>query len=600
MATYYKYAERQADSFVNWAEIGKNMTDMLANENKIREEKKAAIDKASREFGEVLSEGVQGEHKGVNQWSLEYANEAQQARLLQDKLLKSGQLKLKDYLVQRQNITDGTTQAFSLMKEYQEEYKNKMERMKNDSSQDLEGWLMSEAEGFSNFSQSQLYINPTDYSVAVGKMVKNEKTGVMELSKNPNDYSTVSSLRNRIKGTFDKFDVPSTLSSFVDSLGAELNAIKKVGGETRTGSISETLDITKRTSFGSANKGIVDNFEKAETKALQSYLTNPYNVSSVLTNSIKAAPNGEQYTFTWNPDEAKANKNLILLKNDPKSGNPTPQFTAEQEKAALEHLRVQARLMYDKKESIQAVTEPKRAYAPEYVGKKADEDELKLNAAGYWNQLYTGKTAADKTAAAEVLLGTPQAKADGLVDIDMRKNGVIELIYADQTKNRPISYLDKNGKPISLQDFSAKGVEIHGVTDRKKAMQAGGGGKGFGAVADLSNVRASRQGEPPKPIGMPLSGITQESGKASTVLRSAVPRGFTVEDLGGPFGNDIKITAPNNKTFKYKAKAGADAANIIKKDLDQFIQNNMVAETEAPTPTNPNLPPTTIQGGTPR
>jgi hypothetical protein len=29
MSTYYKYAERQADSFVNWAEIGKDITDML-------------------------------------------------------------------------------------------------------------------------------------------------------------------------------------------------------------------------------------------------------------------------------------------------------------------------------------------------------------------------------------------------------------------------------------------------------------------------------------------------------------------------------------------------------------------------------------------
>jgi hypothetical protein len=586
MATYYKYAERQADSFVNWAEIGKNMTDMLANENKIREEKKAAIDKASREFGEVLSEGVQGEHKGVNQWSLEYANEAQQARLLQDKLLKSGQLKLKDYLVQRQNITDGTTQAFSLMKEYQEEYKNKMERMKNDSSQDLEGWLMSEAEGFSNFSQSQLYINPTDYSVAVGKMVKNEKTGVMELSKNPNDYSTVSSLRNRIKGTFDKFDVPSTLSSFVDSLGVELNAIKKVGGETRTGSISETLDITKRTSFGSANKGIVDNFEKAETKALQSYLTNPYNVSSVLTNSIKAAPNGEQYTFTWNPDEAKANKNLILLKNDPKSGNPTPQFTAEQEKAALEHLRVQARLMYDKKESIQAVTEPQER---EFKYRDREAQKELLNSAGYWNQLYTGKTAAEKKAAADVLLGTPQAKADGLLSIDMSQNGVIKLNYSDPTKSRTISYLDNTGRPISLQDFSAKGVEIHGVTDRKRAMQAGGGGKGFGDVVDLSSVMSTRQGEAPKPIGMPLSGITQESGKASTVLRSAIPSGFSVEDLGGVFGNEVQVTAPNGKSFKYKAKADADAANIIKKDLDQFIQSNSTQQSQGTTTPNSRI-----------
>ena len=37
------YAERSAGSQVNWAEIGKNLTDTLQEEVRIREEKKAAI-----------------------------------------------------------------------------------------------------------------------------------------------------------------------------------------------------------------------------------------------------------------------------------------------------------------------------------------------------------------------------------------------------------------------------------------------------------------------------------------------------------------------------------------------------------------------------
>ena len=41
MATYYKYAERNVDSQVNWAEVGKGISDMLADEVKIREEKKS-------------------------------------------------------------------------------------------------------------------------------------------------------------------------------------------------------------------------------------------------------------------------------------------------------------------------------------------------------------------------------------------------------------------------------------------------------------------------------------------------------------------------------------------------------------------------------
>ena len=204
MATYFKYAERSADSFVNWAEIGNNISDTLREEARIREEKKAAIDKATRDYGEQLANAPQGENRDVNRWTLNFADEAQQARLLQDRLLKSGMLKLKDYNIQRQNLTDGTKNLFNLSKEYQDEYKIKMERMKSADpktrSQALESYLMSTVEGFSNFSESKALINPTDYTVGVGMLKKNPQTGVMEVT---GDTATVNSLRNRIKGKFD-------------------------------------------------------------------------------------------------------------------------------------------------------------------------------------------------------------------------------------------------------------------------------------------------------------------------------------------------------------------------------------------------------------
>ena len=112
METYYKYAERQADSFVNWAEIGKNLTDMLQREFQIREQKKAAIDQATRESLKELSNQPTGQHEGLNAWSLKYADEAREAILLQDRLLKKGILKLKDYTIMRQNLNDGTDELY--------------------------------------------------------------------------------------------------------------------------------------------------------------------------------------------------------------------------------------------------------------------------------------------------------------------------------------------------------------------------------------------------------------------------------------------------------------------------------------------------------
>jgi hypothetical protein len=351
--TYYKYAEREADSYVNWGEIGKNLTDMLQEQNKIREDKKAAIDAASREFGETLANAPQGEQKQLNQWALEYASDAQEARLLQDRLLKSGRLNVRDYTVMRQNINDGTKQAFNLVKEYQEEYKTKMERVKQDKNQDLEVWLMQQAEGFGNFAKSKLYINPTNFQVSVAgtkkQIVNGKEVYVMETD--PNKFTTVNALRNRMKGTYDKYDLPGNVKGMVDNLGVEINSVQKLASLYQTGTITETLDITKRTNLPADAQGVIMKFEEAETKMLQAQLQNPYNTSSILTNTIGMAPNGKQYTYTFSKEERDKNPNLILLK-DSDTGNPVPEFTPEQEKAALERLRLEARMQYDKKVEI--------------------------------------------------------------------------------------------------------------------------------------------------------------------------------------------------------------------------------------------------------
>jgi hypothetical protein len=59
-----------------------------------------------------------------------------------------------------------------LTKEFQETFKMKMDRYKNDKSQDLELWLNAQAEKFGDFTKSQLYINPTDGSVNVAMKEK--------------------------------------------------------------------------------------------------------------------------------------------------------------------------------------------------------------------------------------------------------------------------------------------------------------------------------------------------------------------------------------------------------------------------------------------
>jgi hypothetical protein len=472
MATYFKYAEREADSYINWAEIGKDMSEMITTENRIREEKKDALDQASRRYGNVLSEPPQGEHKEFNQWSLEFGSDAQQARLMQDQLLKSGQLKLKDYLVMRQNMTDGTDRALELMKEYNAEYSRKMERTKAEENQDLEPWLMGEAEGFANFSQTKLYINPTDGTISVAKMVRGED-GVMTMSSNPNDFTTVNALRNRIKGTFDRFDVATNVGTYVASLGEEINTITSIKNKYERGTITEILDITQRDSF-KADKDVIQKFEDAETKMLESMLANPYNISSVLTNSVNFDPTTKnEYTYTWSEQEAKDNPNLILLKNDPKSNNPMPQFSDDQKKVALEYLRTQARLMYDKTEKTTVVGANEKTRQAEWEYNAAKEQRQKDQIYQAWQDLFTGDDPKIQ-AAADSILGLPSSKEEGLIRI-LRDGDGVRLEYADPNRNRTISFADPSGTLKTPKDWFTSGTQVFGDVTEKDRDKYGKG-----------------------------------------------------------------------------------------------------------------------------
>ena len=67
--TYFKYVERNAEDQINWAEVGKNMSDMLRDEAAAREQKKAALEQDSREYGEILSNNPTGNYDASNTFS---------------------------------------------------------------------------------------------------------------------------------------------------------------------------------------------------------------------------------------------------------------------------------------------------------------------------------------------------------------------------------------------------------------------------------------------------------------------------------------------------------------------------------------------------
>jgi len=567
MATYYNYVERTADSQINWAEVGKNMTDMLQQESKVREQKKAAIDAASREFSQTLANPPQGEHKGANQWALEYGDNASQFMLMQDRLLKSGNMKLKDYTVARQNLLDGTDQAFKLTKDYQAVFADKMERYKTGKSQDIEQWLMAQAEGYSDFNKSQLYINPTDGSVSVAMKEKKVIDGkeVYAMNSNPNQFTSINTLRNQITGKFDRFDTNAVTDAFAKGLGDEMKAtqtkLAKIG---KTGEIVTIADITSRTDIDPETKKVMFKFIDAENQMIDASLANPYNRLSVLTNSKKFAPNGKQYSFTYDEAEAKGNPDKVLLKLDPSSGQATPQFSEEQKKVSQDFMRNEARAKYDYKEDLKVTApleEPRARTAPEI-----DAKEKELAAKNFAENLATALTGTDPVAIGNAI---KYLEATSKVKVVRTATGIT---VTDET-GKPIPFnFTEGGKPTDAMKIFKSIIPAFGTKLPEDAIIKFGSGFIGGRPIELK-TSASGSIAPKAPTD-PL-----------TVYGTTIDKVFSSSDISGKDKDEVSAEL-NSKLSGLGVTVKPSAVPFNKK---VFVVTDDKKESSTFDLTNPNV-----------
>lgn len=561
MSTFYKYAERNADSYINWAEIGKDMTTMLNDENKRREDEKAAIDKVTKEGFDALANGPQGEHEGINQWWLDYADNGSKYLKMQDDLLKSGQLKVRDFVKNRQNLMDGTDQATKLVQSYQDEYADKMTRLKENKSQALETWATASVEGFADFSKSRLYVNPATGAVSVAMMTKKRVDGkdVYAMDDTPSSFMTVNEMQGRIKAKFDRFDVDGALDKYVGGLGEKISIVErmgKLGGKT----VSQFLNAPDKEYSDVAFK-----FVEAETDALKSFMTNPYNMSSIMTENIKDA-NGKVYDFTQDPNEAKRDKSKIYVTTDPKSGMVTPQFTDEQKKDVLEWLRGQARLRYDQKSTVADVKYPAE-FAPQEWLSDASAKRKQLNDEGnFIGKLYSG-TDAEIESAVQHFNGRSTT-----AHMERTPTGV-KIIYKDGS-SKPFNF--KSGNSLVTKEDFIRGVAPMLLGDDIDVNQVLKGAvatssNAFNPTANVSATTTYKE----SPMVTFSNNVKSNTNKAVTVLREnidqyAVPK---LQAIYGGYGVTFEKSSDKNKV-KVVSKDGKKTIEITTKgDSDSNAKN---------------------------
>ena len=473
----YGYQEREPSLQVNWAEVGSNINAVLKEESRVREEKKAAIDEATRNYQKVLSEGVRGESKTLNEAAIQFSADAQEQMLMQERLLKSGSLSPKDYAVMRQNLTDGTDAAFSLMQEYQDVYAEKMQRIKDGKAQDLEAWMMSNVEGFANFSKAGLVINPENGKVNAAYRVKDPKTGEMVLSSNPNDLVDVGALRGQIAGYYDNYDLEGATAKWASETGVWKTAAKVVDGtRTRNAEIDSwmnpfakvhTKEELMKLGLSEEEAETMNYYFRAEDDWITGQMSNPYNMSSVLTNFVNTTAEGAEYTFTYDVEKAKTDPNLILLGDDnlpvfdPKV-NPN---AAEQEKQVRAFMKMSIRNKMDVTQDKQSFNEYRNPNPPaQWQVARGDKDKEDKNKLGIVAKLWYGNDS-EVAEATDWLRRASAGYPDNrrIVSLKRDSNGVT-VIYADGTSD-PAPFKDASGNIMAQSDWAVGAAPMFFTND---------------------------------------------------------------------------------------------------------------------------------------
>lgn len=585
MATYYKYAERSADSQVNWAEVGKGISDMLSEEIKLRDEKKAAYEEAYRLDMEKLADAPQGKWQDGNATVNNFAHDMMAQQLIDNRLLKSGMMKERDYTLRNNNYRSQTDTVFDLQKILQAERESTIDLFQKGELQALNISNMADVEAYTDFANSKIDIDPyaanINMSIYETKMVDGKEVRVVKKT------SPVNVLKGQLLQKVPAFKLDAAVSKDVDSLAVDSDFIYKAATTSGAGSITKLIgygaiagEYAKKDKDGKPLypefADSVGKMRDAITQTVNKYFSNPYNISSVLTENTG---NYDAESYTWDKDEAAKDKTKILKKIDPITGLPIMDMdgphSKEQVQEAREYVEKTILGKLDAKREIVPIQKEQIQERRPRTDAENSAAQAKIDAENFGRQLGTALKSTNIQERDNAIRYLAQ-KSGRQVKID---GGIITVQDIDGQGSSEFNLNDDPNK-ISRSLISAFGVDLPEDTILRfsDSTLSGNRTNTSGSVTGITST------PPPSAAKfvIPTDAFTMESTEAAAAFQEAFGPDFIVEDLTPSeldTGNRVKVTAPNGKTRTFNTDLSSDTAGTAKGEAEAWAKLNNVGKT---------------------
>jgi hypothetical protein len=480
--SYYKYAERSAESRVDWSEISKNMVDMLKEQTRLRNEKIDAAVELQGEVATTLSEAPMGSDESANQAVANFSADAQEYMLMMNKLWRSGEMSYREYLGATSNFKTNTESYLGQAEKYAANYEKHVKRMEEQLASGVEVSELSRVEDFGNFNKFTPVIDaPTGAIGLVGE--------------NGQSFGSMSQLGVAVMATYDRLDVAGLTAQAVEQLGDITRPFG--GGVTVEGVLTprdaEGNPIGELTEYEKAEDeivgGILDTSDNAATSTLVDYSNLSYESHHLdSSDDIQAAVDDPKLVVMM-PSPRNSDRFIGAVEDDVTDADfeayldqrgVTPEQKAAlianrkaQKDKAFELVRNRIRTGLDLSTEIEA---PEQGRAPTGDELEMAEEQRNRNTAmRNWRDLGLVTTQDDANALVsrirrdEEILGVDR-RIGTLEGINLLEGGVVELVYVDDEGKETIrdverTSLDSEQGTIDLNNWMSQGSQVHGSSE---------------------------------------------------------------------------------------------------------------------------------------
>ncbi len=391
---YVGYVKREADSFIDWSSIGKQLSDTLINVRDSREQQKAQIQQQTDDLVKSINEAELGQDSTFNQKVLDGAAQSQQALLAAYKEFTSGRLKQPAYARFKQVLRDDWSQYNNAIKTYNQKYDEALKKVEDGT---MSAWgedAFQKDSDFLNYQKYNIFVNPTSGRLSLAEV---DQDG--NIITDPSKMLSVNNITNIYSDQPEKFKIDAFTTKVADKAGQFKNAQGNL-------TVEDAIESPR-----------YKDYENSEIDAIVQ--NNPRDVASILTDF-----SGEKYNIIYDSKAydglSQSEKDRTILLERDASNRYQPKMTDALKTKAEEVLRTRIRGQIDRTYEVK-----KDRPTAGTLAKKDQEDTFSLI-----DQIV-------KDGNRNSLIALVKDRKSGLTDFTISDNGIV-FTKTDGTKTAAI------------------------------------------------------------------------------------------------------------------------------------------------------------------